>query len=278
MEIKKDPFLTFQDIRMRTGINVSTTTFKNYLKKSGYGHWKAAKRPQLKEEHAALRLAWAEAHKDWSYEEWSKIIWSDECSIEIGKGTKNFWVFRLNRIGEKWKKELIIPYKKGKGISYMIWGAIWGGSHSDINILSRDLEANRGGYSATSYLEILENNLFSIWEPGLEFMQDNAPIHTAGKIKDWLQGHGITVMKWPPYSPDLNPIENAWAKLKERIYELHPELLNETQANEAFKNQFLEAIEEAWEDLGDDYFDTLIRSMDSRVNAVLEARGWYTKY
>jgi transposase len=67
-------------------------------------------------------------------------------------------------------------------------------------------------------------------------MQDNALIHTAGKIKNWLQGHGITVMEWPPYSPDLNPIENAWAKLKERIYELHPELLNETEANKAFKN------------------------------------------
>jgi hypothetical protein len=101
MEIKKDPFLTFQDIRVRTGINVLTTTFKNYLKKSGYGHWKAAKRPQLKEEYAALRLAWAEAYKDWSYEEWSKVIWSDEYSIKIGKRTKNFWVFRLNRIGEK---------------------------------------------------------------------------------------------------------------------------------------------------------------------------------
>jgi hypothetical protein len=44
----------------------------------------------------------------------------------------------------------------------MVWGAIWDGSHSDINILSRDSEANRGGYSATSYLEILDNNLLSI--------------------------------------------------------------------------------------------------------------------
>jgi hypothetical protein len=40
----------------------------------------------------------------------------------------------------------------------------------------------------------------------------------------------------------------------------------------------MELIEQAWEALGDDYFDQLIRSMDSRVNAVLEAKGWYTRY
>jgi hypothetical protein len=37
-------------------------------------------------------------------------------------------------------------------------------------------------------------------------------------------------------------------------------------------------IKGAWEELGQDYFDGLIRSMDSRVNAVLLAKGWYTKY
>jgi transposase len=33
-------------------------------------------------------------------------------------------------------------------------------------------------------------------------------------------------MNWPPKSSDLNPIENLWALLKARIYDLHPELYN----------------------------------------------------
>jgi transposase len=31
-------------------------------------------------------------------------------------------------------------------------------------------------------------------------------------------------MYWPPYSPDLSPIENLWPLLKAKIYELHPEI------------------------------------------------------
>jgi transposase len=40
-------------------------------------------------------------------------------------------------------------------------------------------------------------------------MQDNASIHTAHKVKDWFEENGIQTTDWPPYSPDLNPIEHA---------------------------------------------------------------------
>ena len=38
-------------------------------------------------------------------------------------------------------------------------------------------------YTARSYIRVLEANLYSIWEPGLEFMQDNAPIYGAGLVR-----------------------------------------------------------------------------------------------
>lgn len=40
------------------------------------------------------------------------------------------------------------------------------------------------------------------------FMQDNAPVHTAGIVQALLEHQRVNLMIWPPLSPDLNPIEN----------------------------------------------------------------------
>jgi hypothetical protein len=40
-------------------------------------------------------------------------------------------------------------------------------------------------------------------------MQDKASIYTAKAVKAWFKEQGILVKDWPPYSPDMNPIEHA---------------------------------------------------------------------
>lgn len=278
LQIKRDPFIRTEDICKLLPTSISPRTVSRMLKESGYGHWKAQKRPRLTEEAAKLRYEWACIHKDWTYEQWCMVIWSDECSVELGKGKRNEWVWRLNHFSEKWKKKNIVPYTKGKGMSIMIWAAIWGDGSTEIYQMSRDEASTGRGYSSQSYLELIRDYLPAIWRPGMEFMQDNAPIHTARIIKDWFCEHGIPLVDWPPYSPDLNPIEHAWAKLKERIYLIHPELESFGGTKGQLKELFFKAMEDAWESLGQDFFDGLVRSMENRVNAVLEAKGWYTHY
>jgi transposase len=91
--IRTDPFISYKDIREKTGVSVSDTTIRKCLKKSGYGHWRAKKRPQLTMEAAKARLEWAKARENWGVEEFQRIIWSDECSIQLGKGKGQQWVW-----------------------------------------------------------------------------------------------------------------------------------------------------------------------------------------
>ena len=51
-------------------------------------------------------------------------------------------------------------------------------------------------------------------KPGDIVVMDNLPAHKSGPVMDAIAAVGPKLMFRPPYSPDLNPIENAFAKLK----------------------------------------------------------------
>ncbi len=46
---------------------------------------------------------------------------------------------------------------------------------------------------------------------------DNLPAHKTAAVRDALDRAGLKHRYLPPYSPDLNPIEQAWSKLKTRL-------------------------------------------------------------
>jgi hypothetical protein len=60
--------------------------------------------------------------------------------------------------------------------------------------MTRDENSHQNGYSAASYLKILEENIFTIYSPELTLMQDNSLIHTARIVKKWLEDNGISTM------------------------------------------------------------------------------------
>ena len=46
---------------------------------------------------------------------------------------------------------------------------------------------------------------------------DNCKIHTGGRVLELCRQYGVELEYLPPYSPDFNPIENAFAKLKAHV-------------------------------------------------------------
>lgn len=104
----------------------------------------------------------------------------------------------------------------------------------------------------------------------LVLMQDGAPGHAAADTREDLRERGVFIIYWPPFSPDLNPIERVWHIMKNYLQDNYPEIVGYTQLREAVKD--------AWDKVGEEAFRALIESMPERCQAVIDAKGLHTKY
>lgn len=274
--VRLQPKISYSDIVEKTGLECHRKIVYRILKDHGITNWLVKKRPLLTPEVAAKRYAWCWERRDWTYDEWKLYIFSDECSVERGTGKRREWVFRTP--SQKWDQEMIQPYKKGHDVSVMVWAAIWGGGRSQLVRLKADSEAAKKGFTANSYIEVLDDHLLDFYQPDMTFQQDNAPIHTAKKVKAWFEKKGVKTTDWPPYSPDLNCIEHMWFPLKEAVYLVQPDIESARGGPEKVKDALWNALEEAWPLIDEGVVDGLIRSMDNRVQACIAAEGWYTRF
>jgi transposase len=116
----------------------------------------------------------------------------------------------------------------------------------------------------------------------LIFQQDNARPHTAKKSTEFLNSlarkHGFTIMNWLANSPDLSPIENLWAHLKDVLRKQYPDTKTLRGSPETIKMKLCERLHKIWWDIKVEVLQKHIESMPERVQQVLDARGWYTKY
>jgi Transposase/DDE superfamily endonuclease len=286
---RKNRRKTLEDITNILPDNPSKRTLQRRLSTLGIKKHIAIKKPFLTDEHKRKRLAFCEEHKDWTVEMWKRVIFSDECKVEIGKQARAVWVFRNDQ--EKYQEDCLVPALKGSRASVMVWGCF------SANKLGPLLTFPKGGINSMDYITTLQNGLLpfiqrlnGITEPTSDsievatmgeyiFQQDNAPIHTSGPTKRFFESHHLLVMDWPANSPDLNPIEHLWPHLKARFHKewevmCHGKVSRSEDALELYARM----MKRIWEEELETIADNLVESMPRRVEAVWKAGGGHSKY
>ena len=64
------------------------------------------------------------------------------------------------------------------------------------------------------FLAYLEQVLCPKLQTGAAAVMDSLSAHKVQGVRELIQATGADLLYLPPYSPDLNPIEKAWSKLK----------------------------------------------------------------
>lgn len=101
-------------------------------------------------------------------------------------------------------------------------------------------------------------------------MQDNAPPHTSRVANNFFETEGVTVFEWPSCSPDVNPIEHLWYRMKTKI--------RARQNNSANAEQLIQTALEEWANVTEEEINNLIESIPRRIQAYINARGGNTDY
>jgi transposase len=71
-----------------------------------------------------------------------------------------------------------------------------------------------GPMNRSAFLAYVSRVLVPELKPGDVVILDNLPAHKGSRVRAAIEAAGASLLYLPPYSPDFNPIENAFAKLK----------------------------------------------------------------
>lgn len=164
-------------------------------------------------------------------------------------------------VRKKWinKNKKIIERTVKYPLKINMWGCFFKDGLGPLYLFPENMNADK-------YIQILESNLIPFMEKtkkNLIFQHDNDPKHKAIKTSQFLKDNEIDVLEWPSCSPDLNPIENIWGILKERIRKRKP----------SNKNDFIKIINDEWKFLDKKLLKSLIDSMPNRIQQVIENNG-----
>jgi DDE superfamily endonuclease len=220
------------------------------------------KRPSksfLTDAHKARRLRFAAKYRR---QNWRLVLFSDEKTFELFAHPHNQYVWSTSAENVPVNPTVKHPPK------LHVWGGISYYGKTELYVFT-------GNMDSPFYEGILKERLVADGRrlfghrPWI-FQQDGDPKHTSDRVQAWLRQHVHFIPKgdWPANSPDLNPIENLWAYLQQRVYAREPRTLDGLHR----------IILEEWEAIPPELLRRLVDSMPRRLAAVQHNEGGHTSF
>jgi len=200
-----------------------------------------------------------------------KILFTDECRVVLfPKINKSTNVIRFNSEDRKmrWKPE--IQQKRANEIpkfeqSIMIAGGICKYGLTNLVFCS----GTQNNFSYKQFLLFMKKDIDKFQEDNkleeeIIFQQDNAACHTSYESKAAIKIlFDKNYLEWPPNSPDLSPIENVWAILKEKLAKRKIKNLDELREN----------ILDVWIKFPTSLCEKLCKKFDEKIKLIQEYKG-----
>ncbi len=181
----------------------------------------------------------ANAHQNWTIEDWKNVAWSDESRFlqQHSDGRVKIWRKEHESMDPSC---LVSTVQACSGV--MVWGIFsW---HTLGPLVPIEHRLN-----ATAFLSNVADHVHPFMTSDGYFQQNNALCHKDQIISNWLHEHDneFTVLKWPPRSPDLNPTEHLWDVVEWEIRIMVVQPTNLQQLHDAIVSIWTKISEECFQ-------------------------------
>lgn len=263
--VQRNPRVSMRKIARETGI--SDRSVRRMAKKElNLKPYKLQKVQLLTDENKHIRLQRCrQLIRRAAAQRWERILFTDEklFTVEQAHNHQNDRIWSAEAPGTS----TIVEHRQNP-TSVMVWGGICASGKTPLVFVDQGVKINQEVYRR----DILEAVVLPWAQHHFAnadwiFQQDSAPAHRAKMTQDWCRTHFpdfIASGEWPPYSPDLNPMDySVWSILEARACAKPHKSLQSLK----------QSLRREWNRLSPEDLRPIAQNFKSRLGLCIAAKG-----